>query len=50
VSGEPEEFRRCSFCYTERACRYYAQRDVWLCSGPSKCWRRRVTGKPAPIK
>lgn len=44
------QFKRCSFCHMERACRYYSQRDVWLCSGPSKCWRRRQTGKPVPIR
>ncbi len=41
-----DEFRKCAFCYTERTCRYYSQRGIWIClKGPSKCWRRRVTGK-----
>ena len=46
----PEEFHKCAFCYTERTCRYYANRDMWLCTtGPSGCWRRRVTGVPVRI-
>ena len=45
-----DEFRKCAFCYTERTCRFYPPRNLWLCTtGPSGCWRRRVTGVPVRI-
>jgi len=37
----PEEFRRCDKCQQERRCRQY--KDLWLCDGPSHCWRKRAS-------
>jgi len=43
MNDSEEEFHRCEGCFTERVCRYYPKRGLWLCTkGPGKCWRRRA--------
>lgn len=46
TTEEGGEFRKCAGCHAERVCRWYGEREVWLCtSGPVKCWRHRKTVK-----